>query len=56
MRAAGFGEDDVDQVLWRNPVAFYGQSGRLELDGPEGAEASGVRAEFEGSSIRRGER
>ncbi|MEU4982582.1 TatD family hydrolase [Streptomyces sp. NPDC021969] len=56
MRAAGFGEDDVDQVLWRNPVAFYGQSGRLELDGPEGAEAPGAREEFEGSSIRRGER
>ncbi|NEC37513.1 hydrolase TatD, partial [Streptomyces rubrogriseus] len=55
MRAAGFGEDDVDQVLWRNPVAFYGQSGRLELDGPEGPEAPGARAEFEGSSIRRGE-
>ncbi|MBC9727089.1 TatD family hydrolase [Streptomyces sp. TRM68367] len=29
MLAAGFTEDDVDQVLWRNPVAFYGQSGRL---------------------------
>ncbi|MFG3161056.1 TatD family hydrolase [Streptomyces sp. NPDC048232] len=51
MRAAGFTEDDVDQVLWRNPVAFYGQSGRLELDGPDG-----TPAEFEGSSIRRGER
>ncbi|MFH8447035.1 TatD family hydrolase [Streptomyces sp. NPDC018026] len=59
MRAAGFGEDDVDQVLWRNPVAFFGQSGRLELDGPdgrEGAESPGAREEFEGSSIRRGER
>lgn len=32
MLAAGFGDDDVDQVLWRNPVAFYGQSGRLRLD------------------------
>ncbi|MGW8748229.1 TatD family hydrolase [Streptomyces sp. NPDC055794] len=51
MRAAGFSEDDVDQVMWRNPVAFYGQSGRLELDGPDG-----TPAEFEGSSIRRGER
>ena len=29
MLAAGFTEDDVDQVLWRNPVEFYGQSGRL---------------------------
>lgn len=32
MLAAGFSDDDVDQVLWRNPVAFYGQSGRLRLD------------------------
>lgn len=39
MLAAGFPEDDVDQVLWRNPLAFYGQSGRLQLDpapGPAG--------------------
>jgi predicted metal-dependent TIM-barrel fold hydrolase len=32
MLAAGFDADDVDRVLWRNPVAFYGQSGRLELE------------------------
>jgi predicted metal-dependent TIM-barrel fold hydrolase len=32
MLAEGFGEDDVDRVLWRNPVTFYGQSGRLVLD------------------------
>ena len=33
MLAAGFTDDDVDRVLWRNPVEFYGQSGRLDLDG-----------------------
>jgi predicted metal-dependent TIM-barrel fold hydrolase len=50
MLAAGFTEDDVDRVLWRNPVEFYGQSGRLALDGvsPE--------AEFAGNSILRGAR
>jgi predicted metal-dependent TIM-barrel fold hydrolase len=32
MLAAGFSEDAVDRVLWRNPVEFYGQSGRLMLD------------------------
>ena len=26
MLAAGFTDDDVDRVLWRNPVEFYGQS------------------------------
>ncbi|MET8554573.1 TatD family hydrolase [Streptomyces sp. NPDC004959] len=48
MLAAGFTEDDVDQVLWRNPVAFYGLSGRLDLD----REAPG--ALHEGNSILRG--
>lgn len=48
MLAAGFREDDVDQVLWRNPVAFYGISGRLRLDVP----APG--AQHEGNSILRG--
>ncbi|WP_419705790.1 TatD family hydrolase [Promicromonospora sp. NFX87] len=59
MLAAGFTGDDVDQVLWRNPVAFYGQSGNLVLDPvpgfTEGAPPTpGV--EFEGSSVLRGAR
>jgi hypothetical protein len=59
MLAAGFTDDDVDQVLWRNPVAFYGQSGNLVLDPvpgfSEGAPPTpGV--EFEGSSVLRGVR
>jgi predicted metal-dependent TIM-barrel fold hydrolase len=59
MLAAGFSEDDVDQVLWRNPVAFYEQSGNLVLDPvpgfTEGAPLTpGV--EFEGSSVLRGVR
>ncbi|MEV6108533.1 TatD family hydrolase [Streptomyces sp. NPDC051940] len=49
MLAAGFTEDDVDRILWRNPVAFYGQSGRLELDAEKPAEGT-----FEGNSILRG--
>ncbi len=48
MLAAGFTEDDVDQVLWRNPVAFYGLSGRLQLDIPE------PESLHEGNSILRG--
>jgi uncharacterized protein len=48
MLANGFDADDVDVVLWRNPVEFYGQSGRLELDQRERA------TEFAGNSTRRG--
>lgn len=51
MLAAGFTESDVDRVLWRNPVEFFGQSGRLVLDDvPEAAET------FAGNSVLRGER
>jgi hypothetical protein len=48
MLAEGFGEDDVDQVLWRNPVAFYGLSGRLNLD------VAPPDATHEGNSVLRG--
>ncbi|MFJ2441476.1 TatD family hydrolase [Streptomyces sp. NPDC087658] len=48
MLAAGFTEDDVDRVLWRNPVAFYGLSGRLQLDVPA------PEPLHEGNSILRG--
>jgi predicted metal-dependent TIM-barrel fold hydrolase len=51
MRAAGFTDDDVDRVLWRNPVEFYGQSGRLLLDVPDAEHG----ATFEGNSLLRGE-
>ncbi|MCM4082836.1 TatD family hydrolase [Paractinoplanes hotanensis] len=49
MLAGGFDKDDVDRVLWRNPVEFYGQSGRLDLT--DLAEAG---ATFAGNSILRG--
>ena len=48
MLAAGFTADDVDRVFWRNPVEFYGRSGRLDLADTEPG------ATFEGSSILRG--
>jgi uncharacterized protein len=48
MLDAGFGADDVDRVMWRNPVEFYGQSGRLELT------AKPREDTFAGSSILRG--
>ena len=49
MLAAGFTEDDVDKVLWRNPVEFYGQSGKLDLSTVDSVEPT-----FEGNSILRG--
>lgn len=53
MLSAGFSEDDVDTVLWRNPVEFYGQSGRLMLT--DDGSATETAATFEGNSVLRGE-
>jgi uncharacterized protein len=50
MLLAGFTDDDVDRVLWRNPVEFYGQSGRLDLTDLDAASAG----TFAGNSILRG--
>lgn len=53
MRDAGFGEHVIESVVWGNPVAFYGQSGRLDLDAA--AKIRDETATFEGNSIARGE-
>lgn len=49
MLDAGFGADDVDQVMWRNPVEFYSQSGRLDLGAHQAPDQ-----DFAGNSVRRG--
>ncbi len=54
MLEGGFTESDVDKVLWENPVAFYGQSGRLTLDPLPGF--TGEAQEFAGNSVLRGAR
>ncbi|GAB3999005.1 hypothetical protein GCM10029992_26520 [Glycomyces albus] len=48
MLASGFGDRDIDTVLWRNPVEFYGQSGRLDLEPVDAGD------HFAGNSILRG--
>lgn len=53
MREGGFTEDDVDRLVWRNPVEFFAQSGRLELREDEEPDRT---ATFAGSSVLRGER
>jgi predicted metal-dependent TIM-barrel fold hydrolase len=53
MLAAGFTDDDVDAVLWRNPVAFYGQSGRLVLSEQDATAVPSVDT-YAGNSILRG--
>lgn len=53
MAEAGFSEDDIDRLVWRNPVDFFAQSGQLILDDIESPD---LTATFEGSGVLRGER
>lgn len=53
MLAAGFTEDDVDKVVWCNPVAFFSQSGRLDLD-EESETPADPAATYAGNSLLRG--
>lgn len=56
MLAAGFSQDAVDQVLWRNPVAFFAQSGRLGAAGSLDEPPATPEATFAGNSVLRGAR
>ncbi|MCW2950884.1 MAG: putative metal-dependent hydrolase with TIM-barrel fold protein [Conexibacter sp.] len=54
MRAADFSEADIERLVWDNPIAFFGQSGRLEL--VDDAAAPDPSSTFAGNSILRGAR
>jgi uncharacterized protein len=53
MQEAGFSEDEIDKVVWRNPLEFFAQSGRLILDDLGERD---LAATFEGNTLLRGER
>lgn len=52
MREAGVSEADITLVVWENPVRFFAQSGRLEL---EDAPKVDQRQLFQGNSVLRGQ-
>ncbi|HEY0708565.1 MAG TPA: TatD family hydrolase [Polyangia bacterium] len=56
MSDAGISEADQELVFWRNPIRFFGQSQRLDLD-DVGGEAAKVdqRQLWEGNSVLRGQ-
>jgi predicted metal-dependent TIM-barrel fold hydrolase len=54
MIQSGFTPDQVEDVVWRNPVAFFSQSGRLDLSAVETRRIDQSQL-FEGNSILRGQ-
>lgn len=55
MRAAGIDDATIEQVVWHNPVRFFAQSGRLDLDEAGARPRVDQRELFEGNSVLRGQ-
>jgi len=55
MRAQGIDEATISRIVWDNPIAFFGQSGRLELAEPTARQAIDRSQKFETNSVLRGE-
>ncbi len=55
MRESGIALADIEKIVWRNPVAFFGQSGRLDLDPTGDSPAIDQTQLWEGNSVLRGQ-
>ena len=55
MRRQGISDQTIEQIVWNNPVAFFAQSGRLDLADLQVRPAVGRDEKFETNSILRGE-
>jgi predicted metal-dependent TIM-barrel fold hydrolase len=53
MRASGITQQQIETIVWNNPIAFFAQSGRL--DGIESTAAIDQRELWEGNSVLRGQ-
>jgi len=56
MQAQGIGDDLIRTIVWDNPRAFFGQSGRFEVDDLDAPKAADRTQLFESNSVLRGER
>ena len=56
MRAQGIADETIRTIVWDNPVAFFSQSGRLDVAGLEERPAVDRSQQFEANSVLRGER
>jgi predicted metal-dependent TIM-barrel fold hydrolase len=56
MRERGIAEEAIETIFWRNPVAFFAQSGKIDVAELERAAEVDQRRLFEGNSVLRGGR
>ncbi len=55
MKDAGIAADAIDTICWKNPVAFFAQSGRFDAKSFDDSLAVDQRELFEGNSVLRGQ-
>ena len=56
MQAEGIGDDVIKTIVWDNPRAFFGQSGRFDVDDLDTPKTADRTQLFESNSVLRGER
>jgi len=55
MRQARIPEATIETIVWRNPIAFFRQSGRLDIEDDVAAPPIDQRRLWEGNSVLRGQ-
>jgi predicted metal-dependent TIM-barrel fold hydrolase len=55
MRDKGISDEAIETIVWRNPVAFFGQTGRLDVAGLTERPEIDRQQKFENNSVLRGE-
>ena len=55
MRDLGVSEPEIEKIVWHNPIAFFGQSGRLDMGADSELLPRDQRELFEGNSVLRGQ-
>jgi predicted metal-dependent TIM-barrel fold hydrolase len=55
MEQAGFGQRDIETLVWHNPIGFFSQGGRLDPAMLELPANIDLRATFAGNSVLRGQ-
>ena len=56
MRKSGMDEEEIEEVVWRNPIQFFAQSGRISFDDFEQDRTYDRAALHEGNSVLRGQK
>lgn len=54
MHEADLSDETIETIVWKNPVAFFSQSGRIDLGDLERTNAIDQRLLWEGNSVLRG--